>query len=112
MFEAAVKALATPLIVHGPNQILFANAAAHCAMRASDHEALIGLEITSIVHPDGADAGRERRKLVLERGQVMHDVPVKLSALDGSTVYAHVTAQRIEWANDAAILLTARMLDG
>lgn len=112
MFKAAIEVLNTPLIVHDRDRILFANAAANRALRARDESALVGLEISSIVHPDGQDAGKERRQLVLERGQVLRDVPVKLTALDGTTFYALVTAQRIEWTGESAILLTARVTHG
>ena len=110
IFEAALVALDVPLIIHQSDIILFANDAANRVMRAPSAGALIGLDISSIVHPDGLEAGHERRRLVLERGQTLRGVPVKLCALDGTTLYANVEAKRIEWAGEAAILVVATVI--
>jgi PAS domain S-box-containing protein len=107
MFEAALIALDSPIIIHAQHEILFANEAAHRVLRAQSPNALIGNDVTAIVHPDGLEAGHERRKLVLESGQTLRDVPVKLRAIDGTTLYATCEAKRIEWGEDAAILIVA-----
>jgi len=112
MFEAALVALDSPIIIHGPNEILFANAAACRVLRAPDAEAIVGADIVSFVHPDGQEAGGERRGLILEHGPTISDLPVKLRAIDGSTVYARVTGKRIQWAGDTAILLNAISVSG
>ena len=41
----------------------------------------------------------------------MTDVPVKLRALDGATLYARVNARRIEWDTGTAIFLVATSTD-
>ena len=107
MFEAALRALDLPVIVHGLRDILFANESACRAVRAAHSSDLIGADITSLVHPDALHAGEERRRLVIERGQTIRDLPVKLQALDGATLYARVDAKRIEWNGETAILLVA-----
>jgi PAS domain-containing protein len=112
MFEAALVALETPVIIHGPTTILFANTAACRVLKAPDSSALIGTPITAIVHSDAAEAGRQRRRLVLEHKQTLCDVPVKLTALDGTTVYVRANAKHIEWAGEAAILISATVQEG
>jgi len=107
MFEAALVALDVPIIIHEYDEILFANAAACRALRAADTCELVGASITSFVHRDGREAGQQRRELVLEHGQVIRDLPVKLKGVDGSTLYARVSGKRIEWGNRTAILLCA-----
>ena len=105
MFEAALIALDSPIMIHAQREILFANAAAHRVLRAEGP--LVGSDVTSLVHPDGLEAGHERRKLILESGQTLRDVPVKLCALDGTTLYARCEAKRIEWGGNTAILIMA-----
>jgi PAS domain-containing protein len=107
MFEAALVALDLPVLIHGPKTILFANEAACDALKAANASAIVGADISSIVHPDGADAGIQRRGLVLEHGQTIRDLPVKLRALDDSIVYARVVGKRIAWAGSMAILIIA-----
>jgi len=107
MFEAALIALDSPIVIHAQQEILFANEAARHVLRAEGPNSLVGIDVTTIVHPDGLEAGHERRKLVLESGQTLRDVPLKLRALDGTTLYAKCEAKRIEWGDGAAILIVA-----
>jgi PAS domain S-box-containing protein len=110
MFEVALRSIDMPVIIHGPETILYANPAACHALHAPSSDALEGIDIGSLVHPDGHEAGRQRRTLVLQHGQQLRDVPVKLRAMDGTTLYARVDAKRIQWAQDAAILILARFV--
>jgi PAS domain S-box-containing protein len=107
MFEAALVALDSPIVIHAQQEILFANDAAHRVLHAEGPNSLVGTDVTTIVHPDGLEAGHERRKLILESGQTLRGVPVKLRALDGTTLYATCEAKRIEWGEEAAILIVA-----
>jgi PAS domain S-box-containing protein len=107
MFEAALTSLDLPVLIHDDEAVLFANEAACCALKAPDSRSLIGRHVSSLVHEDGIDAGRQRRELVLGQGQTLRDVPVKLVALDGATLYARVIGKRIAWGAGTAILIIA-----
>lgn len=111
LHEAALCALDTPLLVHGEKTIFFANPAALDAMHAANATQIIGADVSSIVHRDGIDAGRERRRLVLASGQSIQGVPVKLRTIDGRTVYATADARRIEWAGLSGILVIAQFAE-
>jgi len=111
LHAAALMALETALIVHGEPTIHFANYAACNVLGAEDPGELVGKDVTSIVHEDAREAGSERRKLVLEHGQPILDVPLKLRALDGQTLYARARAVRIEWDGGAGILIVATFPD-
>lgn len=104
MHEAALEALDVPVLVHDLDTIIFANAAARRFLRAG-RTVMVGRDILDIVHPDGQAAGTERRRLVLERGQKLDDLPIKLRGFDGSTLYTTVNARRIESADGDAVLL-------
>jgi PAS domain S-box-containing protein len=111
LFEAALEALDHPVLVHDHDTILFANAVARRHLRAKSANELLGRHITDIVHPDARPAGEVRRSLVLDHGQRMVGLPVKLRALDGTTLYARVDARRIHWDGGTAIVLTATFTD-
>jgi len=111
MFRAALDALDVPIIIHGASAILFANEAAARVLHASSADDLLGIDVSSIVHPDGMDAGRERRQLMLEQGHRMHEIPLKLRALDGTTLYAIVDGKRIEWNGRSAIVIAASSVE-
>jgi len=104
LHEAALEGLPLPVIVHDIDMIIYANPEACRALGARDRTELEGLPISSIVHPDGREAGLQRRKLLLESGGAFRDVAVKLIDLRGSTLYLTGSANTIVYCGRPAIL--------
>ncbi len=110
LHEAALDELPWPILIHDQQHVLFANCVAAQALGARSSAELKGRPISEIVHPDGVEAGATRRRIVMERGHVITDVPVKLVGLDGITRYAIVTGRPIIHGDaENAILVTAVM---
>jgi len=108
--EAALDALPMPILIHDHSAVLYANLAALEALGASVRDLVVGHPLSAIVHPDGADAGVARRRIVMERGHAVTDVPVKLVGIDGRVRYATVNGQAITWGDsEKAILVTAQL---
>lgn len=85
-------ALPVAAIVHDRDTILVANAAMQRLFSATSRDQLEGHPIADIAHPDGRDAGAERRRLMLENGQRFSNIPVQMRALTGESVHATVSA--------------------
>jgi len=107
IFEAALEVLPEPILIHDAERILFVNAAARRHLRATSSEDLVGRPIQTIVHPDGYSAGVERRRIVLEHGTHISALPIKLIALDGTTLYATATGIPLHTAAGTAVLVAA-----
>lgn len=105
LHEAALEALPVPVIVHDLEFVIYANAAACAAFRATDRTQIEGHLITDFVHEDGLDAGRERRRLILEEGHGFSNVLVKALAVDGTAVYFTGSGIRIVYNGRPAILI-------
>ena len=95
ILEAIVETLDQPIIVHDPEVVVYANAAARTMLRAPDRAAIEGVPFRRFVHEDGRQAGEERRRALFEHGVPIPCVHVKLKACDGATVYCCGTAERI-----------------
>jgi len=108
LHEAALDELPWPILVHDHDCVLYVNRAALSALGARDSTQIEGRPIAEIVHPDGAEAGTARRRIVLEQGHAVTDVPVKLLGVDGVTRYAIATGRPVRYGNaEKAVLVTA-----
>jgi len=108
--DAALDALPTPILIHDHHCVLYANLAALDALGARVREEIVGQPLSGIVHPDGAEAGKSRRSVIMERGHAVTDVPVKLVGVDGEVRYATVSGRPIRWGDgERAILVTATL---
>jgi PAS domain-containing protein len=90
IFEAALEVLPDIVLIHDEELILFANAACRSVLAAETPQDLEGQPIELIVHPDACDAGRERRRLLLDGDRILRGIPLKVIALDGTA--KHLTA--------------------
>jgi len=104
LHEAALEGLPLPIIVHDVDMIIYANPEACRVLGATDPAELEGRAISDIVHPDGREAGLQRRKLLLETGGSFRDVAVKLIDLKGATLYLTGAANCIVYCGRPAIL--------
>ena len=104
------EALPDPMLLHDEHHILAANAACRHLLGATSSEAIVGLPVESIVHPDGHAAGEARRSLIAHgRFDELNGVAVKLVRLDGRQVRIRVDAHVISANGRRAFLVTARM---
>jgi len=81
---AILDAMPQPITVFdGSDRIVYANDAAARILRAGRREGLIGRTPSALLHPLVQDAAAERRRMVLEQGQVFTGIKSKAVALDG-----------------------------
>lgn len=106
LHEAALDGLPLPVIVHDLEMIIYANPEACRVLGAEQRTQLEGQALSTIVHPDGREAGAQRRQLLLETGHVFRDISVKMLDLSGATVYVTGTATRIFYCGRPAIMFT------
>lgn len=102
--EAALVELSAPIILSDYESILFANHSAVRMLRASSRAEVEGLPAMSILHPDLHAAARERRGLLLDRGQTLSGIPIKLRALDGTTVVVSADAHPVVFGDTAVAM--------
>jgi len=108
LHEAALEGLPTPILIHDHHCVLYANRAALDVLGAQTHIEVVGRAVSDIVHPDGAEAGATRRAMVMERGHVVTNIPLKLVGVDGVVRYVVATGQPIEHSDgQRAVLVTA-----
>ena len=107
IFEAALEVLPEPVLIHDIERILFVNAAARRHLRAMSSEDLVGRPIQTIVHPDGYSAGVERRRILNDTGKPLSATPIKLVALDGTTLYARGVGIPLRTSAGMAVLVAA-----
>lgn len=93
--EAALTELPIPIILSDYETLLFANHCAVLMLRATSRAEVEGLPVTSILHPDMRAAAGERRGLILDRGQALSRIPIKLIAFDGTTVAVSADAHPV-----------------
>lgn len=105
--EAVFDALPLPLFVHTPETILAANALSREMLQAPTADALHGRPLMDIVHPDGREAGEQRRALLFERDQRFAGVRVKLVTLSGVPLALTVTATSFSVGNDRIAVVAA-----
>ena len=107
LFVAALEAIPEAILLHDAERILFVNSEARRVLRADPPENLVGRPIQTIVHPDGYTAGTQRRKVLLDHGQQLRDLPIKLIALDGTVLYATGTGILLHTPAGPAVLVMA-----
>ena len=112
MCAAALEVLPDIVLLHDEERILFANAACRRFLGATRPEDLEGHPLDTIVHPDARDAGRERRRLLLDGDSPLKGIPVKLVALDGELKHLTVDAHPLVFDGVKAALVVAAPVAG
>jgi|GEM_PF-2787995 len=84
--EAALVELPIPIILSDYETLLFANNSAVRMLRATSRAEVEGLPAASLLHPDMRAAAGERRGLIIDRGQALARIPIKLITFDGETI--------------------------
>jgi PAS domain-containing protein len=107
---AVLESVSTPMLIQDLDTIVFVNAAARRFLRASDRAQIEGQSVMSIVHPDGVRAAIERVVFVFATHQGLRDVPLKLTALDGTVFHAEADAYPVRAENRWGALIVGRFL--
>lgn len=110
LYEAALFGLPVPVIVHDVDMIIYANERACEVLGAESQADIEGRPLSDIVHPDGREAGLQRRKLLLEQGGEFRDVALKLIDLAGNTLYLTGSARHITFCGRPAIVFAGTQL--
>jgi PAS domain S-box-containing protein len=84
---AIVESMPLPIILHDVTTITYVNEAARLAFRARSNDELVGRPMCDVLHPDGREAGMERRRLLFEKGYAFSEVNTKTIACDGTILY-------------------------
>lgn len=84
---AVMESLPLPVVLHDATHIIYINEAACRAFRAESPDQLIGRPMCDVLHPDGREAGMQRRRLLFEHGYAFSEVSAKTVACDGTTMY-------------------------
>lgn len=109
MYRAALDALPDPVMIHDEATILYVNPAALKVLRATRLDQVVGRDFREIVHPDAKSAGEGRRAVLEYSGAPIPAVPLKLIAIDGTTIYVEGRGGwRIAWEGGQATLVLAR----
>ncbi len=98
--------LPLPLLIHSKGRITYANHAAAQYLRAQNPAELIGRSALEVVAPEDREVARQRIE-ALYRGEITVAPPrhTLLQALDGSRIEALVTATRVRYAGEDAVLV-------
>lgn len=97
-FRALVEFLPTAIILHQAMHVIYANPAAARTLRADTAEALIGLSIMELTHPDHRQRVLHRIKSREENGQDPLPTELRLIRLDGVVIDVQMSATLIPYS--------------
>lgn len=96
--EAALDALPVPVLLNrGGTMIEYVNPATSRLVKAASPTALIGRSTVDLTHPDVRDLIRTRIALRITGAGRDEEQPIKLRALDGSSIRARLCGHFVEW---------------
>lgn len=99
-------ALPFPVIVHCRNGIALCDHVAEEILGYA-HGELAGKPLATIIHPDAAEAGKERRKAIFEHAAFLSDVRVKLVTSDGTVLHRNVHARHFAAEDTDYVIVVA-----
>ncbi|RJG01317.1 PAS domain S-box protein [Noviherbaspirillum sedimenti] len=88
--------------------VAYANAAALQLFGADSPDQVVGHSLLDRVHPDSQAAAQERILLIIEARETVAPVEVKLQRMDGTAVYARISAMPFDYENEPVALAFAR----
>ncbi len=96
LFEQAMESLSHACVLHDHDTLFYANEAARRFFGFAPEDVAAGPSITELTHPDGLSSAGERTRFVMQTGQPMCDVPLKLVRKDGSVVSTLGNGTRVD----------------
>lgn len=107
LLAAAIEAAPFATLITDARVVVFANAAARKLLKCEDRLTLEGKLVSEIVHRDGLETSRMRAEILKRSSNALHNLPVKLVALDGSRVSLLVAGTPIELRDRLYFMFTA-----
>ncbi len=102
-FRALVEFLPMAIIVHQQFKVVYANPAAASTLGASSPEALLGMSILDLTHPDYRQRVRDRLRAREEGVLLTNTVDLKLLKRNGAAIDVQMTGTLIQYAGAAAV---------
>jgi PAS domain S-box-containing protein len=96
-FRNLVDAAPDAIFVVSQEKIVFANIAGHRMFAATFTDQMIGLDVSSIIHPDSRDKTGQERQLLLNNKLSYPPIEKMALKLDGRAFPVEVTATYIDW---------------
>jgi PAS domain-containing protein len=106
-FCQALDALSYSVIIHDEEMIRYANSAALQLLKATTCDLVVGLSFGTFIHPDGLQAGLERRRLILEHGHKLQGVPIKMLTCGGDVIYVRGDGAPLQVDGKTYVLVAA-----
>lgn len=103
MHRAAFEELSVPAVIQNQTAVTAANRQARVVLGD-----IVGRSLADIMHPDFAQAGAERRAMLLAQGGSYRGAPAKLRSMTGETVYGVFDGSLIEHEGERAVVVMAR----
>jgi PAS domain S-box-containing protein len=96
-YRNLVDAAPDAIFVVSQEKIVFANVAAHRMFAATFTDQMLGLDVSSIIHPDSRKVTGQERQLLLNNKLVYPAIEKRALKLDGTAFHVEVTATYIDW---------------
>jgi PAS domain S-box-containing protein len=107
-YRNVVELIQEAIWIHIDGTIVFANPAATKLFGAEANEALLGLSIFSLLHPDDREGSIERTRIVAAEGRAVPVREVRLLGLDGRTRIAATHAVPFAQDGRQAVMASGR----
>jgi len=91
------------ILVHVDGKIVYANTASAKILGAAKQADLVGKFVLDFVHPDFQTVVKERVSKIKQENHIVPAIQEKLIRLDGSVIYAEVTAIPFNYQNKKAV---------
>lgn len=105
--EALFEVLPVPSLVHDDTTVLAANAGARRLLDATRMDEVVGRAVSEFVHEHGRAAGEHRRALLIDVGQSLSGVTVKLISCRGKSVVVTGCATTCDIGTTTVAILAA-----
>jgi len=91
------------ILVHVDGKIVYANSASAKILGATEPKGLVGRSVLDFVHPDFQVIVKERVNNIIQENEIALAIQEQLIRLDGSVIYAEVTAIPFNYQNKKAV---------
>ncbi|MBF0587690.1 MAG: PAS domain S-box protein [Magnetococcales bacterium] len=107
-YRALVELSQEAILVNSKDVIIFANPACARLLKAPTPDALVGMSVNDIIHPDYVNSIRRRARSVMERGEVAPLMEQQLVAMDGSILEVESIGGLIRYSGREAVQVVMR----
>ncbi|MFA6484641.1 MAG: PAS domain S-box protein, partial [Bacteroidales bacterium] len=111
-YRLLLETLPDSVIVHSGGRIVYANQASVKVIGAASREALIGLHVIQLVHPDFREMAIQRIRKSLADGVYLPIAEERLIRMDGTVIDVEVTAVPVSYGGQQAMLTVTNDITG